>query len=738
MHGLQHLIKQLLDSVALPYYLPTYAFTTCVTGLLLSTPCDFMIRGDEMMDKIIQMKAATTPFPYYLPDSAEGKGGTPGRDIPSPRRHDMRNWLHDHQQHPTVDGTTPMNKMPQHLDTTHGGQPPPPLLLKKQSLPCRPKTSHHEEDPQGQQQQQQQKQNASDFIAAFLLDAASVTVPTKMSEHDSSYGGKKKSNKKRQQRLIRQNIYGSARSHDSANISRSSSIDSLSECLDVMARGSTKNEANIDDEKIKIETILTKTKQSGRKNKQRCCRLSSTSSRCTGDSDDDLSLVSTFSDWNDMVEKTFGCDDPQGETDDFLFLDLDKHVSEHVGEKKSCCGGVRDPVRNDSRHRVDIHPIRTASASKTSTPTATPITPKPILKVKDSQTMSADTESTNVHDYLEELIAMDNSLRTSCSDSPLKDSIRTTDLDLERFLAGILPEPKGRGNGTEKKHNTKQTRDESKRLSSSTGDIRGMVKDIAERHREQKRLDTSEIARIDRLRERKAAMHTRALHDSVQSKPTATAQILPPKPCPRNKSYDDADRFLRSLEEASSELSKSKISDDKNERREEGMTFSGSSYELVHRSRDGNVKSALDAFDGMLAEIEEGASASQKRQSNQFHPDYNLGMPARSRHDMKEEDPDKAMKGISRLKKLDFAFVRRSNEQWTYSIISDRTDDCIRFVVDEVGRTKRIGRDDWLKNIRRIRVHKHHDHAVGQKQSPSKHPRRRRSTSLPPRKKLDQ
>ncbi len=124
--------------------------------------------------------------------------------------------------------------------------------------------------------------------------------------------------------------------------------------------------------------------------------------------------------------------------------------------------------------------------------------------------------------------------------------------------------------------------------------------------------------------------------------------------------------------------------------------------------------------------------------SNQFHPDYDLGMTARSRHDMREEDPDEAMEGISRLKALDFAFVRRSNNQWTYSIISDRTGDSIRFVIDEVGRTKRIHRDGWLKNIRRIQGQRRHDQEVevGQKKGHHRH-RRRRSRSMTSRKKLE-
>jgi hypothetical protein len=107
------------------------------------------------------------------------------------------------------------------------------------------------------------------------------------------------------------------------------------------------------------------------------------------------------------------------------------------------------------------------------------------------------------------------------------------------------------------------------------------------------------------------------------------------------------------------------------------------------------------------AEVTDETASDQKEQgrvkkkSRQFHPDYDLGMAARSRHDMVEnDDKEKAMECISRLEMWDFAFVRRTNNKWTYSIISDRTEDSIRFVVDDVGRTKMIDRKGWLKNIR--------------------------------------
>jgi len=836
------------------------------------------------------MKAATV-FPYSQPSpgsvEGEGKGGVPrrgvpGRDILSPRRHDMKEWLHDHHYHQasaaTVDNKTPI------FGTTTDCQPPSLPFLEKRSPPSKPQPRYSEEQHKHKGQvQQQQQQNASAFMAAFLRDAASVTVPTKTSDHDSRHGRKKNSSNKQQQKFTRRNLNVSARSDQCDDISlrsSSSSIGNLSECLNELARSSTKNEEINGGQTFEIRTILTK--QSKGKSKQGCRRLpttpSSEVSRYSSDSDDDLSLVSNLSDWNEMLEKTFGCDDPHSETEDFLH-DLDKHVSEHVGGKKSCFVGGEDPGRNDSGNRIDSIRTTTApkvsrhridptmvSSHKTSNLAATPTTLQPILKVKDSHTISADVEDITADDYLDDLIALNELYKMTSTDSTSNDSFMTssTDSDMRRVLAGIFSE--SNGNDTETRRNTNQATPPSKRLTSSMSNIDDMMKDLFTGDDDDDEIfdfeqknqnsfaslkttsDASERARVHRLQKKKAAVHTRALHDSIQIKPAA--HTLPQMRRSRNNSYDDADRFLRSLEKASLELHKAKTSDINDQR--EGMAVSESTSKPVNRvRREGSVQS-FDAFDEMLAEIEEEerrmesvlfkskprgvghslkkheegdtqpshsssshsslsrqtakviclkwvdrrgmvghftgevnskiqphgrgilvyenglvldcnwcngtpspernghtadnsqrekrhAAVADERKSSQFHPDYDLGMTARSRHDMRKEDPDEAMEGISRLKALDFAFVRRSNNQWTYSIISDRTDDSIRFVIDEIGRTKRFRRDAWLKNIRRIQVQRCHDHPVevGQKKSHSRHHRhrRRRSTSVPSRKK---
>jgi hypothetical protein len=119
-----------------------------------------------------------------------------------------------------------------------------------------------------------------------------------------------------------------------------------------------------------------------------------------------------------------------------------------------------------------------------------------------------------------------------------------------------------------------------------------------------------------------------------------------------------------------------------------------------------------------------------------FHPDYQLGDHAqeqdmivfptcksrkgrhrrRRRHDDDEEDSDEEShdrsarvkviveSAINQLCHLDAAFVRRSDGSWTYAIMADRTDDAIRFVVNDKGSTKSYPKHLWKSSVRRIRV----------------------------------
>lgn len=61
-----------------------------------------------------------------------------------------------------------------------------------------------------------------------------------------------------------------------------------------------------------------------------------------------------------------------------------------------------------------------------------------------------------------------------------------------------------------------------------------------------------------------------------------------------------------------------------------------------------------------------------------------------------------ALRRISCLKMHDFAFVRRSDQSWTYAILSDRTKEHMRFVTDGKGSTKTLAKRNWLGSIRLV------------------------------------
>ena len=76
-------------------------------------------------------------------------------------------------------------------------------------------------------------------------------------------------------------------------------------------------------------------------------------------------------------------------------------------------------------------------------------------------------------------------------------------------------------------------------------------------------------------------------------------------------------------------------------------------------------------------------------------PHLDLG-DAGGRNDMMREDFDAA----NSLRIHQFAFVLRSNGTYTYAIVSDRSEDRIRFVLDMIGSTKLIKRRSFGRSIR--------------------------------------
>ena len=85
-------------------------------------------------------------------------------------------------------------------------------------------------------------------------------------------------------------------------------------------------------------------------------------------------------------------------------------------------------------------------------------------------------------------------------------------------------------------------------------------------------------------------------------------------------------------------------------------------------------------------------------------PDYHLGNTTRHRsHMIIPPNSQVAITNVDTLQSLDFCFVKRSNGDWTYSIVADRPDvNCVRCVLDGNGSTKTIRQKYWERGIRLV------------------------------------
>lgn len=91
--------------------------------------------------------------------------------------------------------------------------------------------------------------------------------------------------------------------------------------------------------------------------------------------------------------------------------------------------------------------------------------------------------------------------------------------------------------------------------------------------------------------------------------------------------------------------------------------------------------------------------------------DYTLGETARSSsHMIIETCPQVALQNVSLLKNYEFAFVKRSDRSWTYSILARRSQDSsddeesMMFLLNKEGETKVVEKEKWARNIRCLAV----------------------------------
>ncbi|KAK1734094.1 hypothetical protein QTG54_015352 [Skeletonema marinoi] len=102
--------------------------------------------------------------------------------------------------------------------------------------------------------------------------------------------------------------------------------------------------------------------------------------------------------------------------------------------------------------------------------------------------------------------------------------------------------------------------------------------------------------------------------------------------------------------------------------------------------------------------FEAGATSS----TSLAHFGYVLGDEVKGDHHMMiPKTVTEALQNASSLNALDFAFVLRSNDSWTYAIVAEKSFHkdlglVIRFVLDKNGTTKTIRRKYWGKGVRPV------------------------------------
>lgn len=119
-----------------------------------------------------------------------------------------------------------------------------------------------------------------------------------------------------------------------------------------------------------------------------------------------------------------------------------------------------------------------------------------------------------------------------------------------------------------------------------------------------------------------------------------------------------------------------------------------------------------------LGKAATGASpARRSRRGNGFRRDYSLGDIARCQSHMIIETSEKALESIDTLKRLDFAFVKRADGSYCYSILACRTleppvdannstpsslEEHMVFVVCGKGSRMKLRKNKWAEFVRLV------------------------------------
>mmetsp|Transcript_2999 Transcript_2999/g.6312 ORF Transcript_2999/g.6312 Transcript_2999/m.6312 type:complete len:317 (+) Transcript_2999:149-1099(+) len=157
-------------------------------------------------------------------------------------------------------------------------------------------------------------------------------------------------------------------------------------------------------------------------------------------------------------------------------------------------------------------------------------------------------------------------------------------------------------------------------------------------------------------------------------------------------------------------------------------------------NRDGSIKKTMPKAEVVQGIVEHSTKQShlswdEKQKHRGYRDDYTLGDAVRSPFDLVSKcDKEKSLQSVSSLFMHDFAFIKRSDGDWTYAVLALRSfetvkgdlKECMTFVVNSFGAMKTIDDSQWGNYIRLVSCKNKKDNATKpamKKNEPGNHSR---------------
>mmetsp|Transcript_13125 Transcript_13125/g.26987 ORF Transcript_13125/g.26987 Transcript_13125/m.26987 type:complete len:302 (+) Transcript_13125:115-1020(+) len=143
-------------------------------------------------------------------------------------------------------------------------------------------------------------------------------------------------------------------------------------------------------------------------------------------------------------------------------------------------------------------------------------------------------------------------------------------------------------------------------------------------------------------------------------------------------------------------------------------------------NRDGSIKKLMPKAEVVQEIVEQSTTQShlsrvEKQKHRGYREDYTLGDVVRSPSDMVSNcDEETSLQSVSSLFMHDFAFIKRSDGDWTYAVLALRSfetvkgdlKECMTFVVNSFGAMKTIDDSQWGNYIRLVSTKTKNDNST--------------------------